>query len=60
MKNINSYLLTSIIGATIAYMVSKRLQTVDKNIQTELLEDVNPKPRVDPEFLNYEYNSLML
>ena len=60
MKNINSYLLTSIIGATIAYMVSKRLQTVEKNIKTELLEDVSPKPRIDPEFLNYEHNSFML
>jgi len=60
MKNINSYLLTSIIGATIAYMVSKKLQTVEKNIKTEVLEDVSKKPTIDPELLNYESNSFML
>jgi hypothetical protein len=41
-------------------MVSKKLQTVEKEIEKEVLEDVSRKPRIDPEFLNYEYNSFML
>jgi hypothetical protein len=60
MKDIQGFLITSIIGATIGYMVSKKLQTVEKQIETEVLEDVSRKPRIDPEFLNYESNSFML
>jgi hypothetical protein len=60
MKDIQGLIITSIIGATIGYMVSKKLQTVEKEIETEVLEDVSRKPRIDPEFLNYESNSFML
>lgn len=60
MKDLQGFLLTSIIGATVGYMVSKKLQSVDQKVKIELLEDVNPKPRIDPEFLNYEHNSFML
>jgi hypothetical protein len=60
MKDIQGLIITSIIGATIGYMVSKKLRTVEKEIETEVLEDVSRKPRVDPEFLNYESNSFML
>jgi hypothetical protein len=60
MKDIKGLIITSIIGATIGYMVSKKLRTVEKEIETEVLEDVSRKPRVDPEFLNYESNSFML
>jgi hypothetical protein len=60
MKDIQGLIITSIIGATIGYMVSKKLQTVEKEIETEVLEDVSRKPRIDPEFLNYERNSFML
>jgi hypothetical protein len=60
MKDLKGLIVTSIIGAAIGYVVSKKLQTVEKEIETEVLEDVSRKPRIDPEFLNYEYNSLML
>lgn len=60
MKDIQGFLLTSIIGATVGYLVSKKLQSVDQKVKTELLEDVSKKPKVDPEFLNYESNSFML
>jgi hypothetical protein len=60
MKDIQGLVITSIIGATIGYMVSKKLRTVEKEIETEVLEDVSRKPRIDPEFLNYESNSFML
>jgi hypothetical protein len=60
MKDIQGLIVTSIIGATIGYMVSKKLRTVEKEIETEVLEDVSRKPRIDPEFLNYESNSFML
>jgi hypothetical protein len=60
MKDIQGLIITSIIGATIGYMVSKKLRTVEKEIETEVLEDVSRKPRIDPEFLNYESNSFML
>ena len=60
MKDIQGLVITSIIGATIGYMVSKKLRTVEEKVNIEVLEDVSPKPRIDPEFLNYESNSFML
>jgi hypothetical protein len=60
MKDIQGLIVTSIIGATIGYMVSKKLRTVEEKVNIEVLEDVSPKPRIDPEFLNYESNSFML
>ena len=60
MKDLKGLIVTSIIGAAIGYYVSKKLRTVEKEIETEVLEDVSRKPRVDPEFLNYEDSSLML
>jgi len=60
MKDLKGLIVTSIIGAAIGYVVSKKLRTVEKQIETEVLEDVSRKPTVDPEFLNYESNSFML
>lgn len=60
MKDLQGFLLTSILGATVGYLVSKKLQSVDEKVKIEVLEDVSRKPRIDPEFLNYEYNSFML
>ena len=60
MKDLQGFLLTSILGATVGYLVSKKLQSVDEKVKIEVLEDVSKKPRIDPEFLNYEHNSFML
>jgi hypothetical protein len=60
MKDIQGFILTSIIGATIGYIVSEKLRSVKEKIEVEVVEDVSRKPRIDPEFLNYEHNSIYL
>lgn len=60
MKDLQGLILTSIIGATIGYLVSEKLREVKKQVEKEVVEDVSRKPRIDPEFLNYEHNSIYL
>lgn len=60
MKDLQGLILTSIIGATIGYLVSEKLREVKKQVEIEVVEDVSRKPRIDPEFLNYEHNSIYL
>lgn len=60
MKDLQGLILTSIIGATIGYLVSEKLREVKKQVDIEVLEDVSRKPRIDPEFLNYEHNGIYL
>lgn len=60
MKDLQGLILTSIIGATIGYLVSEKLREVKKQVNIEVLEDVSRKPRIDPEFLNYEHNGIYL
>lgn len=60
MKDLQGLILTSIIGATIGYLVSEKLREVKKQVDIEVVEDVSRKPRIDPEFLNYEHNGIYL
>lgn len=54
MKNLSGFLTTAILGAAIGYVVNEKLQKAKVAQETKLKEDSIIKPKVDPEYLNYD------
>jgi hypothetical protein len=60
MKDLQGFLVTSLLGAFIGYKVNESLQKARQKQEIKVVEDALIKPKVDPEFLYFEHDNVQL
>lgn len=60
MKDLQGFLITSLVGAFIGYKVNERLREAKVKKEVKQIEEAIIKPKVDPEFLYFEDKHIQL
>lgn len=60
MKDLQGFLITSLVGAFIGYKVNEKLREAKVKKEVKQIEEAIIKPKVDPEYLYFDHDNIQL